>query len=40
VRQRGPLFNGKGSLDNYYLDNLDNEFINKYEKNLKIEKTL
>jgi hypothetical protein len=26
---------GKGSLDNGYIDNLDNEFLNKYEKNLK-----
>jgi hypothetical protein len=23
---------GKGSLDNGYLDNLDNEFLNKYKK--------
>jgi 5-methylcytosine-specific restriction endonuclease McrA len=29
------IFNGKGSLDNGYLDNLDNGFSNKYEKNLK-----
>jgi hypothetical protein len=27
-----------GSLDNGYLDNLDNGFSNKYEKKLKIEK--
>jgi hypothetical protein len=26
------FFKGKGSLDNGYLDNLDNEFSNKYEK--------
>jgi hypothetical protein len=32
--------NGKGSLDNGYLDNLDNGFSNKYEKNLKNKKTL
>jgi hypothetical protein len=31
---------GKGSLDNGYLDNLDNEFSNKYEKLLKIEKNI
>jgi hypothetical protein len=30
--------NGKGSLDNGYLDNLDNGFSNKYEKNLKNKK--
>jgi hypothetical protein len=30
---------GKGSLDNGYLNNFDNNFSNKYEKNiLKIEK--
>jgi hypothetical protein len=26
---------GRGSLDNGYLDNLDNEFSNKYKKILK-----
>jgi hypothetical protein len=26
---------GKRSLDNSYFINLDNEFLNKYEKNLK-----
>jgi hypothetical protein len=34
------LILGRGSLDNGYLDNFDNEFLNKYEKNLKIEKNL
>jgi hypothetical protein len=34
----GYLNKGKGSLDNDYLDKFDNEFLNKYEKNLKIEK--
>jgi hypothetical protein len=29
---------GKGSLDNDYLDNLDNKFLNRYQKILKIEK--
>jgi hypothetical protein len=28
------------SLDNGYLDNFDNKFSNKYDKNLKIEKLL
>jgi hypothetical protein len=31
---------GKGSLDNGYLDNLHNRFSNKYKKIEKIEKTL
>jgi hypothetical protein len=31
---------GKGCLDNDYLDNFDNKFSNKYEKKLKIKKTL
>jgi hypothetical protein len=31
---------GKLSLDNSYLDNFDNKTLNKYEKNLKIEKNL
>jgi hypothetical protein len=31
---------GKGSIDNGYLDNLDNESSNKYEKILKIKKNL
>jgi hypothetical protein len=34
---RGRLLlalNGKGSLTMGYLDNFDNEFSNKYEKNL------
>jgi hypothetical protein len=30
----------KGSLDDDYLDNIDNEFLNKYEKILRIEKSL
>jgi hypothetical protein len=34
------LYIGKGSLDNGYLDNLNNEFLNKYKKILKREKTL
>jgi hypothetical protein len=29
---------GKRSLDNGYLDNLDNEFSNKFEKNFKNRK--
>jgi hypothetical protein len=29
---------GNGSLDNGHLVNLDNEFLNKYEKIFKIEK--
>jgi hypothetical protein len=29
---------GKGPLDNGYFDNLDDEFSNKYEKILNIEK--
>jgi hypothetical protein len=29
---------GKGSIDNDYLDNLDNGFLNKIRKILKIEK--
>jgi hypothetical protein len=32
------LYIGKGSLDNGYLDNFDNEFSNKYGKNLKNRK--
>jgi hypothetical protein len=31
---------GKGSLDDGYLYNFNNKFLNKYEKNLKIEKIL
>jgi hypothetical protein len=31
---------GRDPLAMGYLDNLDNEFSNKYEKNLKIEKNL
>jgi hypothetical protein len=31
---------GKGSLDNDYFDNFNNEFSNKYEKNLKNRKKL
>jgi hypothetical protein len=30
---------GRGSLDNGYLDNFDNEFLNKYEIDLKIKKS-
>jgi hypothetical protein len=33
-------YKGKGSLDNGYLDNFDNESSNKYEKNLKNRKKL
>jgi hypothetical protein len=32
------LLKGKGSLDNGYLDNLDNGFSDKYEENLKNRK--
>jgi hypothetical protein len=34
----GGFNEGKGSLDNSYLDNLDNEFSNEYKKILKIKK--
>jgi hypothetical protein len=30
------IFKGKGSLDNGYLDNFDNKFLNKHTKNLLI----
>jgi hypothetical protein len=38
VIKETSIFKGKGSLDNDYLDNFDNEFLNKYEKNLKNKK--
>jgi hypothetical protein len=31
---------GNGSPDNDYIDNIHNEFSNKYKNNLKIEKIL
>jgi hypothetical protein len=33
-----PFFEGIGSLDNGYLDNFYNEFLNKYNKILKNRK--
>jgi hypothetical protein len=38
VIKETSIFKAKGSLDNDYLDNFDNEFLNKYEKNLKNKK--
>jgi hypothetical protein len=35
---RPDPYNGEDHLTMGYFDNLDNEFLNKYEKNLKIEK--
>jgi hypothetical protein len=32
---RPPLLNRKGSLDNGYFDNFDNDSLNKYEKKIK-----
>jgi hypothetical protein len=29
-----------GSLDKPYFDNLDNEYLNKFEKKIKIEKKI
>jgi hypothetical protein len=36
---RERILIGKGSLDNGYSDNFDNEFLDKYEKNIKNKKT-
>jgi hypothetical protein len=37
---RERILIGKGSLDNGYSDNLYNEFLDKYEKILKIKKLM
>jgi hypothetical protein len=35
-----PLTKGRDPLTTGYLDNLDNEFSNKYKKKIKIEKII